>query len=244
MTAFSIHPVSTAISQTLKASPIPLENIEEFAGKGIRAIYKGVPYYLGSRNFLQQNGILIFLKAQQIQRCFLEGGVQSSPQLSWATKFAATPLKQYGPYPLRIQFYSLVTPKVPWRTWPGYVVLPNGLARRPLCKKREVVESLKKKGNIVCVLGDGINDAPALTAANIGISVLSAADISIQVSDILLTTDRLAVLPQVRFLARKAHRIIKQNLFWAFFYNAIGIVLAAAGSLTPIFAAVLWSPAV
>ena len=87
------------------------------------------------------------------------------------------------------------------------------------------------------MLGDGINDALALTGAHVGISVVSATDISIQVSDILLTTDRLEVISQMRSLAQKGRKIIAQNLFWAFFYNIVGIGLAATGLLSPIFAA-------
>jgi P-type E1-E2 ATPase len=111
------------------------------------------------------------------------------------------------------------------------------LAEATPLDKREKIEQLKCGKQIVCMVGDGINDAPALTSANVGISVLSASDISIQVSDILLTTDHLGVIPKLRTLAIKGRRIIHQNLFWAFFYNVIGIGLAAFGWLSPIFAA-------
>jgi P-type E1-E2 ATPase len=81
-----------------------------------------------------------------------------------------------------------------------------------------------------------VNDAPALAAAHVGIAVLTATDISMHVSDLLLTTDRIEDIAKFRSLAIKTHAIIKQNLFWAFFYNGIGLILAAFGFLTPLFA--------
>ena len=104
-------------------------------------------------------------------------------------------------------------------------------------EKREHILALKAQNHTVAMLGDGINDAPALTAADIGISVVSATDMSIQVSDILLTTDKLSVITKIRKLAQKGQRIIRQNLFWAFFYNVVGIPLAISGQLSPLFAA-------
>jgi P-type E1-E2 ATPase len=103
-------------------------------------------------------------------------------------------------------------------------------------EKREFIEHLKKQGEVVCMIGDGINDAPALTSAQVGMSVVSATDISVQVSDLLLTTDRIEIVSNIRRLAKLGRQIIRQNLFWAFFYNTIGIFLAAFGVLSPIFA--------
>lgn len=103
--------------------------------------------------------------------------------------------------------------------------------------KREFITDLQKQGKTVCMLGDGINDAPALTAASIGMSVVNATDVSIHVSDLVLTTDKLSVIPKIRAIGRKGQKIVKQNLFWAFFYNCIGIGLASLGYLTPIYAA-------
>jgi P-type E1-E2 ATPase len=104
-------------------------------------------------------------------------------------------------------------------------------------EKREFIDGLKKGGATVCMVGDGINDALALTSADVGISVVSATDISIQVSDLLLTTDRLGVIAQARTLARFGQKIAKQKLFWAFAYNIVGVALACFGFLSPIFSA-------
>jgi P-type E1-E2 ATPase len=103
--------------------------------------------------------------------------------------------------------------------------------------KKALVDQLMDRGEIVAMIGDGINDAPALTASHIGIAVVSASDISIQVSDLLMTTNNFQALTMLRQAALKGRKIVKQNLFWAFFYNCIGIALAMTGMLTPLFAA-------
>lgn len=89
-------------------------------------------------------------------------------------------------------------------------------------QKRGYIDGLRKKGEIICMLGGGISDAPALTGANIGLSVATATDMSIQVSDILLKTDRLQVIPKIRALATLGIRLFSRTYFGRFFIMSPG----------------------
>ena len=104
-------------------------------------------------------------------------------------------------------------------------VLPDG--------KESVIRSLKEQGKVAMV-GDGINDAPALTRADIGIAIGAGTDIAIDAADVVLMKSRLSDVPAAIRLSRATLRNIHENLFWAFFYNVIGIPLAA-GVWIPIF---------
>jgi len=104
-------------------------------------------------------------------------------------------------------------------------------------QKAEFVQRLQAKGERVAFVGDGINDAPALTQADLGIAVSRASDVAREAADIILLKSEIEAVPEALGLARATLRTIKQNLFWAFFYNALGVPLAALGFISPIFCA-------
>jgi len=104
-------------------------------------------------------------------------------------------------------------------------------------QKAEFVKKLQAQGEGVAFVGDGINDAPALTQANLGIAVSRASDIAREAADIILLKSDIEAVPEALGLARATLRIIKQNLFWAFCYNALGVPLAALGFISPILCA-------
>jgi P-type Cu+ transporter len=104
-------------------------------------------------------------------------------------------------------------------------------------QKAEFVQKLQAQGERVAFVGDGINDAPALEQADLGVAVSRASDVAREAADIILLRSEIEAVPEALGLARATLRTIKQNLFWAFFYNAIGIPLAALGFMSPILCA-------
>ena len=104
-------------------------------------------------------------------------------------------------------------------------------------QKAEFIKTLQARGERVAFVGDGINDAPALTQADLGIAVSRASDVARGAADIVLLKSDIEAVPEALALARATLRTIKQNLFWAFFYNVAAIPLAAMGFMSPVLCA-------
>jgi len=107
-------------------------------------------------------------------------------------------------------------------------VLPEG--------KVDVIEQLREQGRVVAMVGDGINDGPALASADLGLAIGRGTDVAIGAADIILVRDDLDIVPQALDLAKATMRTIRTNLFWAFGYNVAAIPIAAAGMLNPLIA--------
>ncbi len=104
-------------------------------------------------------------------------------------------------------------------------------------EKAEFIKQLQAKSEIVAMVGDGINDAPALAQANVSLALASGTDVAVETADVALMRHDLNAVVRSIELSRRTIRTIKQNLFWAFVYNAVGIPIAAFGMLNPTFAA-------
>ncbi len=242
ITAHSLHPVAVALHAALPGSSAPFEQLEEIVGKGIQGRSQGIAYCLGSAAFMRQQGFAVS-EDSSTSASTIETTVYFAKSGAWMTKLALGDRLRPGVIDFIQSLYPIKTVLLS-----GDGTLPVGKAaiacgiqdwhaeHSPL-QKRALIESWRKRGEIVAMLGDGMNDAPALTASHIGIAVVSATDVAIHVSDLLLTTPSFRVLSLLRQVSVKGQEIVKQNLFWAFFYNAVGLALAVGGLLTPIFAA-------
>ncbi|MBI3876274.1 MAG: HAD-IC family P-type ATPase, partial [Verrucomicrobia bacterium] len=104
-------------------------------------------------------------------------------------------------------------------------------------RKADIVRGLQERGERVAFVGDGINDAPALTQADLGIAVSRASDVARESADLVLLRADIEAIPEALALAQATLRTIQQNLFWAFFYNAAAVPLAALGFLSPVLCA-------
>lgn len=235
----SIHPIAMAIQRSICALPTPFSHVEEVIGRGLRSGKGDQAILLGSTAFLSEQQISVgqhnhhqvetavfFAKNREcLARIVLGDRIRSGARELVQSLSGLHTMLVSGDSPEAVKVVAKECGFKEWRA-----------GCHPL-EKKELIDALKQQGHIVAMLGDGINDAPALTAAHVGMAVVSATDISIQVSDILLTTDRLEVIPRLHQLAKKGRHIVRQNLFWAFFYNVVGIGLAMAGVLSPLFAA-------
>ncbi len=216
----SSHPICVSLAASISEPAEPLDGIEEVAGRGMR----GGGYLLGSKRFLEEQGIeangegLFFAFEGQLIACMeLEDRIREGAQEVIAS--VAHPSLISGDSEAAV----------------ARVAKTLGFSRyeaelNPLEKREWIL-----KHPYTCFVGDGINDAPAMSAAFIGVSLTSAADISFAVSDLSLTN--LSDLPAARRLCSRGRRLISQNLFWAFFYNGLGVALAALGYLHPFAAA-------
>jgi len=253
LAAPSNHPVSWALA-AIRSGKLSLENWRELAGQGVQAQWSsgaaGVQTVrLGSLPWLSESGVLISAAAATAEPWTAEGatlvGLAVGDSLAGvftlrdlARKNAASVVRQVGR--LGLKPYLLTGDNAATAAALAHeagIAADHVMAGVRPEQKAEFVQRLQARGERVAFVGDGINDAPALTQADLGIAVGRASDVAREAADIILLRSDVEAVPAALDLARAALRVIKQNLFWAFFYNALGVPLAALGFISPVFCA-------
>lgn len=259
MTAPSRHPLSQAISRHLPArNKLPaFASWTEHPGKGIEAQLAepsssdGERLRLGSIDWLREQGLdhagsefKEFQSRYRQEGCTVIGFANRSrllclvalrDQLKLGAKEVVKQLMLQG---LEVSIVSGDHEETA-QSIAAELDIPKDrvFAKTSPTAKADLIKSLQQGGAKVCFVGDGINDAPALEQANLGIAVRTASDIAKESADIILLQSDIQTIPKALAMARGTLRTIKQNLFWAFFYNAVGIPLAALGFLSPLLCA-------
>jgi len=248
---FSEHSIGKAI--TSAEGSYAYEVVTAFSvlpGKGIRGFIAGKVAILGSREFVEREGIgrsmengeVAFAASREAAGATVvylaydgdPAGIfaVSDPPRSEASEAVKT-LKRRGIEIVMITGDAVATADAVAKT----VGIERVQAKRSPVQKAEEIGKMRTGGKHCAMIGDGINDAPALVEAEVGIAIGRATDIALESADIVLMRSDLRLVPQALGLAKKTFSIIRQNLFWAFFYNAVAIPLAIAGVLHPIMAA-------
>lgn len=244
----SEHPLASAIVQFLQATTtgnIQLENFQSITGKGVSGSYNGVQYYAGNRRLLDDNNIILDDQmAEQATR--LQDGAQTliyfaDQQRLLGVLTIGDKIKQHSAGAIaelkrkHIQLYMLTGDNEQTAAAVAKQVgLEHFKAEMLPEDKAAFVQALQAEGKIVAMIGDGINDSQALALADFSIAMGKGSDIAIDVANITLVGSDLMLVPRALELSRKTVKTIRQNLFWAFIYNLIGIPIAA-GILYPAY---------
>jgi Cu+-exporting ATPase len=251
----SAHPLAQAVVAEAAARKISLPKVEGFdspAGRGARGVVEGKSIVLGNTRFLQEAGIEPGELASRADTSRQEGAtaifvaVDGKGSGLIAIADAVKPSAQAAIRGLKAEGIKLVMLTGDNRVTAEAVAHKLGIdsveAEVLPEHKRDAVEKLRAQGRVVAMAGDGVNDAPALAAAEIGIAMGTGSDVAIESAGITLLGGDLGGILRARRLSRATMRNIRQNLFFAFAYNAIGVPVAA-GILYPVFGIVL-SPVV
>ena len=246
----SEHPLATAIVNKAKSDHITLSTIDSFeaiSGRGLTASINGQTVLVGSPRFIAENGIDTTALDSDIQRLQnnartvvvvavdgqLQGAIGIADTVKESSKQAITQLKAQGLKVAMVTGDNEATANAIAREVGIDRVFANVLP----ADKVATVTALQDEGEIVAMVGDGINDAPALAQAHVGLAIGTGTDVAIEASDVTLIRGDLNSVATAIGLSKQTMRTIYQNLFWAFVYNIILIPVAMLGMLIPMFAA-------
>ncbi|WP_297336343.1 heavy metal translocating P-type ATPase [Algoriphagus sp.] len=243
----SEHPLADAVVKFLKEKGIlnlELKNFESITARGVKGDFDGKSYFVGNLKLMEENGIAISEELQSLAKTWSQKaqtviwfaeekvglailGIEDQIKLS--AKPAIQQLQKSG-----MEVYMLTgdNPQTA-QVVANHVGIKQFKAEVMPADKSSFVKSLQEKGKIVAMVGDGINDSEALAQADVSIAMGQGSDIAMDVAKITLITSDLEKIPQAFRLSHLTVNGVKQNLFWAFIYNLIGIPIAA-GILYPI----------
>lgn len=246
----SEHPIANAIIEFSKGFNIiekELEHYETKPGFGIEAIIDGKNILIGNKNFLIDKKIEdlknLQIKSNSLAEIYvaIENKLEAIFIVSEEIRLEAdNVIKKFSDLGIKTIILSgdKFSPTKTVAEKCGVTAFESELLPED---KLNIIKKFQSKGEIVAFVGDGINDAPSITQADIGIAMGTGTDISILSGGVIILNDNLENIFNLKTISKKINQTIKQNLFWAFIYNVIGIPLASFGLLNPIFAAMAMS---
>ena len=239
--AMSDHPVAKAVVARAKAvfgdfAPDPITDFETVAGRGVKCTINGKALICGSRRFLSENGVdaagLPDGTGTEVCAAYdgaLVGLIRVADVIKPEAREVVERLKASGRQVWLVTGDNEQTA----RDIASQAGIENVKANILPTEKADIIARLKAEGRTICMVGDGVNDTPALADADCSVAMGSGSDIAIESAGILLPSGDLKKLPEVFELSEKTMRVVNQNLRWALFYNALSIPIAAAGVLHP-----------
>ena len=247
----SEHPVAKAIVEgVLNRLPgLGIPDPQEFSavpGKGVKAVIDDSVIFLGNRRYLQEQGVDVEPLLPALERLESEGKttiLMAVDQTPAAVIGVADTVKEHAAEAVQelktlgIDVWMITGDNKRTATAIAQQVgIEHVMAEVLPEDKADQIKKLREQGRVVAMVGDGINDAPALATADVGIAMGTGTDIAMEAADITLMGGDLRAIATAIKLSKATMRNIKQNLFWAFFYNTVGIPVAAAGLLSPVVA--------
>jgi len=241
----SEHPLAEAVVKNLQGASITaLSNFDSITGKGVKADHNNETYFVGNKKLLAENTITI---AEPLQRQADEWGSQSKTVIWFANSKEALSvvaisdkIKETSVQAIReiqdmdIDLYMLTGDnEATAKAISSQTGIKHYKAEVLPQHKADFVKELQQQGKVVAMVGDGINDSTALATADVSIAMGKGSDIAMDVAKMTIISSDLTKIPQAIRLSKQTVATIKQNLFWAFIYNLIGIPIAA-GILYPI----------
>lgn len=246
----SEHPIGRAIVREAESRGMDLQAVAEFtavAGKGVRGHINGQEVLIGTPDLLAEEDLTIDKVQGDLARLENEaktvvvvgitgrgllGLIAVADRVKPGAGAAIAALRDLGLSSVILTGDNETTARAIARS----IGIERVIAQRLPGEKVAAIEQLQAEGEIVAMVGDGINDAPALKAANVGIALGTGTDVAIEAADITLASGDLSAAVKAVKLSRATFRVIRQNLFWAFFYNVVAIPIAMLGLLHPLIA--------